>query len=125
MCNELHENFKPIDKTGFGYKIFTYNPYARKYFYRPMFGDGSKKPGYIKGLNKWNPKIGNGGDGFCFFLSKKDAIRYRDYFEFSGRQIRKIKYRKGLGKVRHNRRDYGGMFTFSLCKEFKILENEK
>jgi glycosyltransferase involved in cell wall biosynthesis len=117
MCNYLHENFKPIKKTGFGYKIFTYEPSSRNYF-KPMFQDGAESF-KSKEINKWNSKkFKNRGDGFCFFLTERVAKKFLLFYHHSSkiRTIRKIKYRKGLGKCTHR------SGTYSICKEFKILE---
>lgn len=118
MCNKLHGNFKHIKKTGFGYKLFSYNynPKARIHYYRPMFPDG-KESFKSEEINKWEPKFNRRGDGFCFFLTKKGAEKYqKNYLCFRERTLRKIKYYKGLGKCRH------GSGTYSICKEFQILE---
>lgn len=120
MCNDLHENFKPIKKTGFGYKIFTYEPSSRNHF-KPMFPDGAESF-KSKEINKWNSKkFKNRGDGFCFFLTERVAKNFLLFYPHPHsskiRTIRKIKYRKGLGKVRHM------ISTYYLCKEFQILKD--
>jgi len=118
MCNKLHGNVKTIKKTGFGYKIFVYNPFESKHKFKPMFPDG-KESFKSKGINKRDLKFKKRGVGFCFFLTERGAKSYLSGWHYGLRQIFKIKYRKGLGKVRHHEG------TFSLCKEFQILENEK
>jgi hypothetical protein len=119
MCNKLHDGYKPIKRSGIGYKVFTMHGNA----FLPMFSSdrfNSRK------VNKWDSKrYRNRGDGFCFFLTKKRAEDYRQ--EYPGgcmiRKIAKIKYQRGLGKVSHNIYSIGNnSFTFSLCKEFQILE---
>ena len=118
MCNQLHGNFKPIKKTGFGFKVFAYNPYARKHFFKPMFPDGKESFKSVE-LNKWDKKFNYRGGGFCFFLTEQGArnFLYGRCASSKPRVIHKIKYRRGLGKMKHF-----GSGTYSLCKEFYILE---
>jgi len=124
MCNTLHKGFKPIKESGIGYKIFNYyHPGIG-----PMFGWSSGIKFKLKSLNKWNLKLKPSGDGFCFFLTKSSAERYEKTFiipigssSMYHREVKKIEYHKGLGKIRH--RGWNSDNTFSICKEFKILND--
>jgi hypothetical protein len=124
MCNTLHKHHQKINKTGIGYKIFEVIHYNGTVMYRPMFFRGRVFD--TKSFNKWNGKLvdGIGGDGFCFFLTKRGAQNYKYLYTRISRRlyIFKIKYKKGLGKMRH--RPGKRSYTFSICKEFKILENK-
>lgn len=122
MCNLLHYDSKPIPAEGIGYKVF-YD------FYRQCFS----REDYSIDKDDWIRYCG-GQDGFCFFLTKKEAMRMlsswrRNYrnghhgiLNSNNRSIRKIAYRGGLGKAIENNLITNRYFTIALCKEFKILE---
>lgn len=128
MCNNLL-NAKPIPKTGTGYKLFckhiNYSPafYGNSYVKYNENKNQDEPTNPLKRWVIWKAPVGY-GDGFCFFLTRKEAKKclssfYRDYRLV----IRKIKYRKGLGKRLESGISRNVPFEIALCKEFKIIEN--
>ncbi len=123
MCNELHATSKRNWKRkfgdkdwGIGYKVFCTHPRNKKILH-PAIKKGTFKIGeWIQ----WNQKINDFSDGFCFFLTFKDAKKYSG---FSGWKIRKIRYRRALGC--HYEFSFNQRHWFAICKEFKILEEVK
>jgi hypothetical protein len=115
MCNKLHKKHLKIKESGYGYKI------VRKYrnVIRPMFW--SCAVFHHSKVNIWNPAHGGKGSGFCFFLTKNQAIRYLNQYSHMNRKIYKIKYSKGLGRVVHQAA-WGNPFSFSICKRFEFIE---
>ena len=120
MCNRLHADFKKIKSEGFGYKIF--GPKNT-----PCFSIG---PYFVKEERiKW--EWGGINDGFCFFTSKKEALRLlkklkgiRSSFDegYINHYICKIKYSGGIGKHEEDNIITGETYITAICKEFKILE---
>ena len=117
MCNRLHGGFKKIKAEGYGYKIFNIND-------TPCFMN-NQRYSTIDNWVIWNCEEGK---GFCFFTSKKEAIRLLKKLknsavdEYKNHYIKRIKYRKGLGKnVETNITNEGEKYIIAICKEFKIL----
>lgn len=119
MCNQLHKEFKKIKSKGYGYKIFGIKDSPCFGFNKQMYSKICKDDWII-----WDCEY---GDGFCFFTSKKEAIRLlkslvnfsRDYSEH---YIKRIEYRQGMGKHLECNIEKGQNYEIAICKEFKILE---
>lgn len=122
MCNILHKNFKKIRQEGYRYKIFDIKD-------TPCFGHKQKYSKiYADNWIVWDCEY---GDGFCFFTSKKEAIRLLKSLKFCGgdceygkHYIKRIEYRQGLGKHFENNITNESVqnYVTAICKEFKILE---
>ncbi len=116
MCNKLHSDYEKIKSEGYGYKIFS-------------IGDTTcfmNKQRYST-INNWVIWNCEEGKGFCFFTSKKEAIRLlktlKNCCEYKNHYIKRIQYRLGLGKnVETNITNEGEKYIIAICKEFKILE---
>lgn len=128
MCNNLHGNSKPIKEEGIGYKLFSRykGEYAQCFTQNLIICE----PGYIynkDGFITWDTE--EDGEGFCFFLSHRTAqralntLQAKGHHEYSNHIIRKIQYKKGLGKhiERNIKKPY--KFMTALCKQFKIIED--
>lgn len=114
MCNLLHEDSRSIPKTGFGYKVVGVYVRDRKIVYRNWNSSSDlrklNKHRYLKwdknyldtydGKGPHNKTTTRFGDGFCFFLTKADAILSLGWY-FQGMNTKyklvRIKYRRGLG----------------------------
>jgi hypothetical protein len=121
MCNFIHTIHESIPEEGVGYKLFS----KKGKEYKPICS-GISYTFYGKFI-KWNPIFT--GDGFCFFLTRKEARRaqknWNKWDQTRKYRIKKIQYKKGICK-----QDQGG-FTFykaiyktALCKEFRILKDK-
>lgn len=138
MCNNLHNKYTPIKETGFGYKIFTKNLNPK---IRALSGFFKFSKYYIGTLYIWDKYMNytfipdKYGDGFCFFLTKKEAVRcLKEYTkkrrlrsksqDYKRMVIKKIQYFKGLGKQIEDHMVQGS-YLITLCKQFKILREEK
>lgn len=123
MCNNLHKNskrnwerkFGDNKDYGIGYKVFCKHRKNKNILYPAV------KKGYYKigEWIKWDQTLAVDSDGFCFFLTLKNAKKYT---RFDGDTIRKIRYRKGIGYHLEPCLDY---IRVAICKEFKILEEVK
>jgi hypothetical protein len=127
MCNYLHDDSKPIQECGTGWKMFQiidgeYYPIC----YTPEIDDETQCF-HKKHRNVWfNDSLIK---GFCFFLSRNEALRlYHDLLGGSYKNgqyvVLPIKYKQGMGQ--HNERYITGMrdYQIALCKEFKITSEE-
>ncbi len=132
MCNNLHEEkAKPIKRVGEGYKIFFQSTPLSLEPKTSCFGDlyESTPDGWIE----WNKKFDsrfylNSKCGFCFFLSKKEAIKARhgwitsSVLDKTHHPIHKIAYDEGLGK--HMDDGFtGSPYMIALCKKFKVIQH--
>lgn len=130
MCNSLHPDSKPLRrKNGIGYKLFDSEggPLTTKVTYKTD----------PDGFTRWtqderlDTKFGRkylwpkSGDGFCFFLSKREAIRAAKYWVsgdfFDTRvDVMKIEYENGLGS--HIEKAFiENPIRIALCTGFKKL----
>jgi len=119
MCNSLHSNSVPIPKTGYGWKIVNIDREGNIYAAVLHVKYKSGKDGIIK----WDEKDG----GFCFFLSKKEAIRANIAHVWPlnlEQKIIKIKIRYGDGLGKHNETKFIGGYSFeiALCKKFRFIK---
>lgn len=121
MCSYLHHDSKPIKKEGIGHKIF-------KNINRPLFTPGriyecKDKNNFIC----WNFDFK--GDGFCFFLNRKEAVKCLNVLKRFNSEtynecfVKKIEYKKGLGKHIEDGITKCINFKIALCKQFKIIED--
>ena len=117
MCNRLHENSKPIKKSGKGWKVFSKQ--GKKLY--------TWFTGQVVPLNKsivWKDKFNgwDNGDGFCFFLTKKEAKRCLDncVHDIKDDVILPITYSVGLGKHLEDGITKG-KYLIALCKEYSII----
>jgi hypothetical protein len=135
MCNELHEESRPIPASGAGLKMFSVDP-ASPDLFLPWLGPGRLYEADADGWITWQE--GRRGDGFAFFRGPGEANVYYDYlchrYEtiWVGGKYRRhvptwrsgilivlqeIEYDSGLGEHRE-----AGMqnCTIALCKRFRI-----
>jgi len=122
MCNSIHEEHEKIPEKGVGWKIFD----KRSIGLKPVWGFATKyqfdkdKSGWIT----WNVPFSSYGDGFCFFVSYKEAVRAKKAAAFSeNAMIKKIEYEGGLCKQKENR-FLDGEFEIALCKRFRVKEKK-
>jgi hypothetical protein len=118
MCNSLHKNSKPIDKVGFGYKIVAND----KNCFRGAFNSTIKF--YTGEKYTWFKSYPK-NQGFCFFLSKKEAERFNrrllpTCYAFN---VVKIQYSGGMG-CHTERNSIKGAWKMALCKSFTILSQD-
>jgi hypothetical protein len=138
MCNCLHEDSKPIEEEGEGWKMFTRN-YEEGYGKLAIWVENGEFDYRNKNADGWimwdcndieaKYKASN-RMGFCFFKSpasleqaKKVARNYNTINPDFQDIICKIKYRGGLGH-HMDRGTFGPDYPVDicLCKEFKIIE---
>ena len=119
MCNFLHDKYSKIKPAGIGYKIFGPNQ-------SPCFIDDSYQFEDKSGNNRWiSWKKDYIGDGFCFFVSKREAFRLLkelSYYGFSDHYVYTIEYSQGLGKHIENNITVKKVYTTAICKRFQILD---
>lgn len=125
MCNFIDKyNSVPIPHSGTGYKVFTKIGEQYCQFNRVKAPYKINKDGWIIWDNAYPSYLhGDTGDGFCFSITRKDARKFKKYWENEGTYynkffIKKIKYCNGLCK----QIDGYSNTMHGLCKEFKILE---
>lgn len=107
MCNTANPK-RPIPKTGNGWKWFYRHSSGKLYPWILIV-----KPYPIDKWIKWWDTDKN--DGFCFFLTKRTALKYRSSSNYD--VLLPIQYRKGLGRAIN-----GGIGA--ICKEFKIIKEK-
>lgn len=122
MCNNIHEIYKKIPEQGHGWKIF--GPKGN-----PCFS-GQEYTNRRDGFIRWN-KRESSGDGFCFFLTRKEARRALNELKsrlyvimenpYLRHLIKKIEYRKGLCKQQEPNMAEG-VYEIALCKEFRVVD---
>jgi hypothetical protein len=130
MCNSIHNEHQPIPEKGFGWKIFESKN-------KPCFGFGN--PYEFDGQwVRWNKDFQACGDGFCFFLTQKEAQRaldrWWDNFEAndvrgimdpSNRLIRRIAYQGGLCRQQESNMIDGITVTMALCTKWRFAPTKK
>jgi hypothetical protein len=125
MCNSVHLDTKPIKKTGVGYKLFATKLVGQRY--RPIFTDRLYKKKYYKG-KKWVIWNEASEEGFCFFLTKKEAqkllnnLRKDEDGSYENIKIKKIQYEGGLGKHWEDGITEK-VFLIGLCTHFRIINS--
>ena len=128
MCNHLHENSKPIPKSGIGWKLFVLSSNGQL---GSIFGIRSiyQKVGRSKYItwNFYSSYVGV-GDGFCFFTTKKEAENllhdlHKDRF-YGNVILVKIFYQGGMGEHKENSITSRRSYETALCKKFKLHEDE-
>lgn len=127
MCNNIHWEHQAISKKGFGYKIFHSNGDA-------CFIEQSYRK--TNGWIRWERDLRWGGDGFCFFLTQREARfilntwkeNYADNDNLNhavkdpaDRIIRKIEYADGICKQYENAMIDGIEVTMALCKKWRLV----
>jgi hypothetical protein len=121
MCNSLHSDSKPIKENGYGYKVFTVKDNK---FYQMRSNSQLYFPA-LDGWIKWE-KDDFSGDGFCFFLQKREAgrllKRWSSAFYDDSFVVKRIQYRKGMGIHIEDNIVKKFKFKTALCREFRILE---
>jgi hypothetical protein len=121
MCNLLHDNSKSIKESGIGYKVcsvFKGKSPSSIMHDCIKFRRGKR--------HDWDTAYE--GDGFCFFLNKKEAERLSKMWddESNSNDKRKtavfeIKYWGGLGTHLERNIIEGDPFMIALCKSFQII----
>ena len=122
MCNSVHETgSRPIRKTGQGWKWFSVEDGKVLTLISKRQYDGNVKKGWIK----WHE--GFFGDGFCFFMSKKEAINamkdpwWQKKIAENRISLLKVRYKRGIVRQQEdNFADY--VIELAICKEFQIVE---
>jgi hypothetical protein len=122
MCNNLHRDSKPIKEEGFGWKIFGFGDFYTTCFSPRIYKH--KKDGWIV-WNLTDPDYNN--FGFTFFLTRKEARHMLKALrninpECEKHSIRRIEYKKGMGKHTEEFMLRGEKPIIALCKAFKIIE---
>ena len=108
MCNTANPK-RPIPKTGKGWKWFFQHPSGKLHPW--ILGSDATYP--IGKWIKWS-SIGNfRNEGFCFFMTKRTALKYRSGSKYD--VLLPIQYRKGLGRAKG---------IGAICKEFKIIKEK-
>lgn len=122
MCNSLHKTSKAIPKSGDGWKIFRLVPSKPL---MPLFSSTayiSNKDGSIS----YKDMLVGLGDGFCFFLTEREAKRAMKLLvelnptKYSNLVAVKIKYNRGLGTHCEKHFISGKRFQVALCGNFRI-----
>lgn len=138
MCNRLYEKSEKIKKEGFGYKIFSLD--NKNCFDETAYS--KQKNNWVKWghsfyeqtqMNKQKELIHFIGkeNGFCFFLTKKEAMKCLNRLQniylhkFNKHKIKKIQYKEGMGKHIEYQIDGDTPFEIGLCKQFKIMSRNK
>ena len=127
MCNCLHSCSEPINEKGVGYKLFD-GSYLLGNVLTPLFGLRAPYCSRQDGSVHWLKN--KSGNGFCFFLTKKEAERLLRELQKGNNPIYKdtivvkIKYSGGLGKHMENNIISGESFETALCESFKIHKDE-
>lgn len=127
MCNYTHEDSKPIPPEGLGWKIFdTVDGVLVSCFkQRSYFNKGY--PNIVNNVGiEWRNHF-DGGDGFCFFRTRKEARRALRVLKndfgstFSGCVIRRIAYRGGLGEHTEKGMVFNHSFSTCIATWFKVI----
>ena len=132
MCNKLHSYSRPIRKKGKGWKIFeVVGNSLRQMSPRDAFNRNRTIPPYDKNIwINWSTELQpyeSDDFGFCFFLDKNEAERCLKEWRKDDHNtyiLLPIEYKKGLGKHLELHIIWGFEFESSLCKEFKIIEEQ-
>ncbi len=122
MCNNLHSDSKPIPKSGYGWKIIILSTGTNQTLSAVDHSIYTKNE---RGIIEWSNKTGNGG--FCFFLTKKEALRANKSWDWTrycqGKQkIVKIRYFDGMGKHQEIHFITNHTFEIALCKKFRFVK---
>ncbi len=119
MCNNLHSGSIPIPKSGYGWKITTEGEKGgiASLIWLDIYKEEKN------GLIKWRHENG----GFCFFLTKKEAVRGNKAWMSASnsppnRKIMKIRYFDGMGKQEETAFVGGCRFKIALCKSFRFVK---
>lgn len=126
MCNFLHNNSKPIKESGIGWKLFSVDVYNRLH---PLCVGNQNTYIVKEGKVSWRGR----GDGFCFFLDKKEANKAKKLWQEASigymgdipDVLLKIKYSQGLGEHLECSFISDTRIKIALCKEFTINPDEK
>ena len=126
MCNSLHGDSKKIEEEGIGYKMFQL---INGNFYPICYNKNICVDIPFEKINSWDPLIykknydyypDDKRFGFCFFLNLKDAFISINEWKDKNVTIKRIKYKKGIGK--HNEFFFvNSLVEIALCKEFEII----
>jgi len=128
MCNLVHEEYKPIEKSGYAWKLFSKNLHGNlvQLFSRELYK--KEDSGWIF----WNDRYGSygsTGDGFCAFASKEEAERALQDLqrgitvgEYSDATLREIQYEGGLALQKEPRMVCGKVYETIIIRRFKIIE---
>ena len=133
MCNKLHPDFAPIEESGYGWKVFSEvsNGILLPLYYTNHYVNARGELLSGESIHRvvWDDSFFFGIDqsayGFCFFESKRDAIKLvkslPKYSSITTKAvIKKIAYRRGLGK--NYEEIHGNYYISMLCKEFEVTE---
>lgn len=132
MCNLLHNNSKPIPEKGIGWKVFQILPKGKL----GSWNWPDREYTLSRRYTKWEAKnlntrgifyldMSSDKSGFCFYINRKEAIKTRDEYnkKYKARNshirytVKKIKYRRGLGK--HIEEGHG---EIGIVKEYKLFD---
>lgn len=128
MCNLVHEEYKPIEKSGYAWKLFSKNLHGNlvQLFSRELYK--KEDSGWIS----WNDgyySYSSYGDGFCAFASKEEAERALQDLqrgitvgEYSDATLREIQYEGGLALQKEPRMVCGKVYETIIIRRFKIIE---
>lgn len=130
MCNLVHEEYKPIEKSGYAWKLFSKNLHGNlvQLFSMDLYEkDIYEKDDYSSWIS-WSKHSFN-GDGFCAFASKEEAERALQDLqrgitdrEYSDATLREIQYEGGLALQKEPRMVCGKVYETIIIKRFRIIE---
>lgn len=141
MCNLLHYNSTDIPEEGYGYKIFTKALTGRElgtmigwcYYKKDERGYAVYRKKYEEDhtirnncFNFLRHEKQEDIAGFCIFLNEEEATKVINNWDKQiPLTIRKIHYRKGLGKHQEDNFIVGLSFEIAIVKEFKPVNGWK
>lgn len=119
MCNYLHDDHEPIAETGKGWKLFSSTDGKTSLVDYVHYQDAPD------GFTYWDINLHHvfkpgQPNGFCFFLTKREAKRAAKVWGPKYTTILPIIYEEGLGQHREENFCIGETFTIALCRSFKL-----
>jgi len=135
MCNSLHKDAVKIPAEGVGYKLVKI--YKKEVGLKGKMCSIRRDIFEAKKWYKWKEALYSESwcdknelrkraktHGFCFFLTKKEALKLKKAWtclpEYKTKVV-KIQYRKGLGSHYEDNIVSDVLFKIALAKEFRIL----
>lgn len=124
MCNRSHDDATPIKKTGVGWKLFEKIPgdkRLRQLITSGIYTNTTKNGRKVTWIDEKKDRYDY---GFCFFLSRKEAIRAKKEYRYCSTVVmKKIKYEGGIGT--HSESLFvRGTIQIALAKSFTIINKK-
>lgn len=133
MCNFIHDAHQPIAKKGFGWKLFS--PGGTSCFAGLSYQYDDEWKCNERNWFRWDKSIK--GDGFCFFLYKKEALRVLKAWQKSfdhdclvvsdpnDVELRRIEYRDGLCQQQEFGMIDGITVAMALCEAWRFAPTKR